>query len=226
MEYDKSKYKSKSIGDLRGNKGMDSPYMAAAKSFGEYKGSIFDADIHVLEGANRASMIEDDNRRKQQLFELAAEGLILADYIQSEKKEDKDIENTSAKMSEYYKAEAGFEYKEGKEPLRRDKVTLWDAIRGKGKWSDIGTNQWTYLDPEGKEIVSFGKADMLALTDKINEQKYDKMLDLPFFGGTTGDLAGYGTIDKAMEYARKQGMKTFMFNGMKHHVPPLPKEDK
>jgi len=220
MAYDKSKYKSKSIGDLRGNKGMDSPYMAAAKSFGEYKGSIFDADIHVLEGANRASMIEDDNRRKQQLFELAAEGLILADHIQSEKKEDKDIEDTSAKMSEYYKAGAGFEYPEGQEPLRRDKVTLWDAIRGKGKWSDIGTNQWTYLDPEGKEIVSFGRADMLALTDKINEQKYDKMLDLPFFGGSQLDLGGYGTVEAAMAHARKQGMEEFMFKGIKYKVIP------
>lgn len=213
--------KNKSIGDLRGNKGVDSPYMAAAKSFGEYKGSIFDADIHVLEGANRASMIEDDNRRKQQLFELAAEGLVLAEHIQSEKKEDKDIDDTSAKMSEYYKSQAGFEYQEGQEPLRRDKVTLWDAIRGKGKWKDIGTNQWTYLDPEGTEIVSFGKADMLALSQKINDQKYDKMLDLPFFGGSDEILElslEFKTKEEAKNWAEQQGYKKFKWNGDLYNV--------
>ena len=136
-----------------------SSYMRAAKSFGDYQKSLYEASDFSEIGKIEASAIEDRASRQQKLFGLASEALVTVDKWKGMKETESKVEEAVGK----YEAQTG-------EQIDYSKVSLKDVISGDAKLSDYGKESFKFGDE------TYTKADMLAYGEKASTQKFDKML--------------------------------------------------
>ena len=80
-----------------------SSYMRAAKSFGDYQKSLYEASDFSEIGKIEASAIEDRASRQQKLFGLASEALVTVDKWKGMKETESKVEEAVGK----YEAQTG-----------------------------------------------------------------------------------------------------------------------
>ena len=164
-----------------------SKYMRAAKSFGSYQKSVYDAISNVDRGKIESIAIEDKESRKQKVFSMVGEGISLYDKLSEIKKTESTVEDSVSKYEEFTGDTVDY-----------SKVSLGDVVKGDAKLTDYGKESFKFGDD------TYTKEEMIAFGEKADTNKFNKMLGIEAddlkspshessgwkYGQTTEDIQG------------------------------------